>query len=120
MAQDFERAVAFDSTSDIDIGTTARTVVTSNSDDAIVGIRLANILTSQITVDVFIETTAAGGSNLNCYLIKNAPIPAGGALELIDGGSKIILQSGDELKVQSSTDASLNCWVSFVDTISES
>ena len=32
MAQDFERAVASDSTSDINIGTTARTVVTSNSD----------------------------------------------------------------------------------------
>ena len=43
----------------------------------------------------------------------------GGSLELIDGGSKIVLQNGDALKVQSSTDASLNCWVSFVDTISE-
>ena len=48
MAQDFERAVASDSTSDINIGTTARTVVTSDSDDAIVGIRLANVVTSQI------------------------------------------------------------------------
>tara|TARA_R100000655_G_scaffold51263_1_gene88898 strand:- start:60 stop:419 length:360 start_codon:yes stop_codon:yes gene_type:complete len=118
MAQDFERAVAFDSNSDINIGTTARTVVTSDSDDAIVGIRLANVISSQITVDVFVETTAAGGSNLNVYLIKNAPIPVGSSLELIDGGSKIVLQNGDELKVQSDTDASLNCYVSFVDAIS--
>ena len=119
MAQDFERAVAFDSNSDINIGTTARTVVTSKSDDAIVSIRMANIHTAQITVDVYIETTAAGGSDLNCYLIKGAPIPVGSALELIDSGSKIVLQSGDELKVKSDTDASLNCWVSFVDAISE-
>ena len=118
MAQDFERAVASDSTSDIDICTTARTVVTSNSDDAIVGIRLANVISSQIKVDVFVETTAAGGSDLNVYLIKNAPIPVGSSLELIDGGSKIVLQTGDELKVQSDTDASLNCYVSFVDAIS--
>ena len=118
MAQDFERAVAKDANDDIDIGTTARTVVTSNSDDAIVGIRLANVTTSQINVSVFVNTAAAGGSDLDVYLIKNAPIPVGSSLELIDGGSKIVLQTGDELKVQSDTDASLNCYVSFVDAIS--
>ena len=118
MAQDFERAVASDSTSDINIGTTARTVVTSDSDDAIVGIRLANVTTSQIAVDVFVETAAAGGSDLNVYLIKNAPIPSGSSLELIDGGSKIVLQNGDVLKVKSDTADSLNCYVSFVDAIS--
>ena len=118
MAQDFERAVALDSTSDINIGTTARTVVTSNSDDALVGIRLCNIHTSQILVDVYIETAAAGDSDLNCYLVKNAPIPVGGSLELIDSGSKIVLQSGDGLLVKSNVDASLNCWVSYVDAIS--
>jgi len=119
MAQDFERAIAFDANNDINIGASAVTVFTSNSDDAIISIRLANIHTAQITVDVFIETAAAGGSDLNCYLIKGAPIPVGSSLELIDSGSKIVLQNGDALKVQSSTDNSLNCWVSFVDTISE-
>ena len=119
MAQDFERAVAFDSTSDINIGTTARAVVDSNSDDAIVGIRMANVATSQINVSCFVRTAAAGGSDLDVYLIKNAPIPVGSSLELIDGGSKIILQSGDQLFVNSDTDASLNCYVSFVDQISE-
>jgi len=118
MAQDFERAVAKDANDDIDIGTTARTVVTSNSDDAIVGIRLANVITSQIKVDVFVNTNASG-QDMDVYLIKNAPIPAGSSLELIDGGSKIVLQTGDELKVNSDTDASLNCYVSFVDAISE-
>ena len=99
MAQDFERAVA-DSTSDINIGASAVTVFTSNSDDAIVGIRLANVTTSQIKVDVFVETgsRALGGGDLNVYLIKNAPIPTGSSLELIDGGSKIVLQNGDAFK----------------------
>ena len=119
MAQDFERAVAKDSATDINIGASAVTVFTSNSDDAIISIRLANIHTAQITVDVFIETAAAGGTDQNCYLIKGAPIPVGSSLELIDSGSKIVLQNGDALKVQSSTADSLNCWVSFVDTISE-
>ena len=118
MAQDFERAVAKDSTSDINIGTTARAVIDSNSDDAIVGIRMANVATSQINVDCFVRTAAAGGSDLDVYLIKNAPIPVGSSLELIDGGSKIVLQNGDQLYVKSDTADSLNCYVSFVDAIS--
>ena len=118
MAQDFERAVVKDSSSDINIGTTARAVFDCDSDDAIVGIRMANVITSQITVDCFVRTAAAGGSDLDVYLIKNAPIPSGSSLELIDGGSKIVLQNGDQLFVKSNTDASLNCYVSFVDAIS--
>ena len=118
MAQDFERAVAKDSSSDINVGTTARAVFDCDSDDAIVGIRMANVITSQITVDCFVRTAAAGGSDLDVYLIKNAPIPSGSSLELIDGGSKIVLQNGDQLFVKSNTDASLNCYVSFVDAIS--
>ena len=60
MAQDFERAVAKDSSSDINIGTTARAVFDCDSNDAIVGIRMANVITSQITVDCFVRTAAAG------------------------------------------------------------
>ncbi len=117
MAQDFERAVASDSAGDVNIGTTARTIITSNSDDAIIGIRLSNITTATIKADVFI-TSSASGSSADSYIVKNAPIPSGGSLELIDGGAKIVLLSGDVLKAKSDTDASLNVWVSFIDSIS--
>ena len=63
-------------------------------------------------------TESYGSGDIDVYLIKNAPIPSGSSLELIDGGSKIVLQNGDQLFVQSNTDASLNCYVSFVDAIS--
>ena len=118
MAQDFERAVAKDSTSDINIGTTARAVIDSNSDDAIVGIRMANVATSQINVDCFVRTAAAGGSDLDVYLIKNAPIPVGSSLQVLDGGAKIVMQNNDILKVQSSVDNTADVWVSAVDDIS--
>ena len=117
MAQDFERAVAADSSGDVAIGTTARTILTSNSDDALIGIRLSNIVTSTIKADVYITSSASGGS-ADSYIVKNAPIPIGGSLELIDGGAKIVLQSGDVLKAKSDTADSLNVWVSFIDTIS--
>ena len=68
MAQDFERNIARN------IGTTAVTIFTANSDDA--------------------------------------------ALQVLDGGAKFVLQSGDALKVQSDTATSIDAWVSRVDTIS--
>ena len=48
----------------------------------------------------------------------DAPIPAGGALQVMDGGAKIVVQSGDRLYVKSDTAASVDVWVSAVDAIS--
>ena len=111
MAQDFER-YGLNA-----VGTSATTVHTSNSDDAIISIRLANTTTSTINADVFITSSVTGGSQ-NHYIIKNAPIDAGGSLELIDGGSKIVIESGDVVKAQSDTASSLSVWMSVVDAIS--
>ena len=107
MAQDFERYIQRN------VGTSAATIHTSNSDDAVISIRCANTTTSTINVDVFIND----GSN-DYYLIKNAPIVSGGSLELIDGGSKIVMQNNDVLKAKSDTASSLDVWASFVDAIS--
>ena len=107
MAQDFERYIQRN------VGTSAATVHTSNSDDAIISVRCANTTTSTINIDVFIND----GSN-DYYLIKNAPIVSGGSLELIDGGSKIVMQNNDILKAKSDTASSLDVWASFVDAIS--
>ena len=46
MAQDFESNGAR-------VTNSATTIYTSNSDDAVVGLRLANILTAAVTVDVY-------------------------------------------------------------------
>jgi|TARA_R100000353_G_scaffold169706_2_gene132959 hypothetical protein len=108
MAQDFERSIARN------IGTSASTLRTANSDDAVVGINLANVTTSQILVDVYITVSSA-----DYYIVKNAPIPTGSSLQVLDGGAKIVLQSGDALKVVSNTASSCDAWISVVDTISE-
>ena len=117
MAQDFERAIPFNSAGDIAIGTTARTVITSNGDDAVIGIRLTNITNATIKASVYITSTVSG-SSANSFLAYQSPIAAGGSYEAIDGGSKIVLQSGDALVVQSDTAASLHGWVSYIDNIS--
>ena len=48
----------------------------------------------------------------------NAPIPVGGSLQILDGGAKIVMVSGDALKIKSSVASSADVWVSVVDAIS--
>ncbi len=107
MAQDFERSIARN------VGTSAVTIMTSNSDDTVVGLNIANTTSSQVTVDVFVTVSSA-----DYYWLKGAPIPSGSAIQIMDGGAKFVLQSGDALKVQSNTASSLDVWCSVVDAIS--
>ena len=107
MAQDFENVKARN------IGTSASTLITANSDDAIIGIRVANVVTQTIAVDVYISS---GGSDY--YLAKNVSIPQGSSMEFIDGGAKVVLLSGDAVNVKSDTASSADCWLSYIDSIS--
>ena len=77
------------------------------------GISLSNILSTAITVDCYIND----GSN-NIYLVKDAPIPTGSSLQVLDGGAKFVVQALDVLSVKSSDAASVDVWVSAVDAIS--
>tara|TARA_B100000287_G_C20610246_1_gene771727 strand:+ start:93 stop:428 length:336 start_codon:yes stop_codon:yes gene_type:complete len=110
MAQDFERTL----TKDIDASLTDIRAE-ANSDDAVVGLRLVNTSTSTITADVAITNSS---NTVQAYIIKNAPIPSGSSLELIDGGAKIVLQSGDKLRAKSDATDSMDTIVSVVDAIS--
>ena len=82
MAQDFERTL----TKDIDASLT-------DISPAIVmmsRVKASHTSTPTITADVAITNS---GNTVQAYIIKNAPIPSGSSLELIDGGAKIVLQS---------------------------
>ena len=109
MAQNFRRYLQRN------IGTSAVDVLGGAADsyDTVISIRLANTTTSTINADVYITNTAT-----DYYLIKNCPIVSGGSLELIDGGSKIVMASGDQLYVKSDTATSIDCIVATVDDIS--
>ena len=107
MAQDFERHIARAT------GTSGATIYTAGGEDAVVSIRLTNIHSAAIAVDCFVTT---GGNDY--YLIKGVSIPAASSLELIDGGSRFVLQNSDALKVDTDTASSLDTWVSVISDIS--
>ena len=74
----------------------------------VLGLILTNINTSQVTAEVELvsDTTTstnsgAAANNTTSFLVKDAPIPAGGALDVL-GTSKVILQTTDVIKVDCS------------------
>ena len=94
------------------VGTGAVTLVTGADYDAVIGIRLCNIVTSSIEVDVYIVNSG------NKYLAKDVVIPPNSAIELIQGGAKIVLKSGDVLKAESNTASSCDIVTSYISQIS--
>ena len=76
--------------------------------------RFANLHSGSLTIDAKITR-----STVDYHLIKDAPIPAGGSLELIDGGSKVVIMSGDVLKARASLTGSVDAAISYIDSISE-
>ena len=94
------------------VGTSEVTLITGSDFDAVIGIRLCNILTSTIEVDVYIVNSG------NKYLAKDVVIPPNSAIELIQGGAKIVLKNGDVLKAESNTASSVDIVTSFINQIS--
>jgi len=107
MAQNFRRYTVSS------VGTTNTTVYTSTSYATIIGISVANIVTSAVNANVYIYN---GTTTIS--LVKLAPVPQGASLQVLDGAAKFVMSSGDALLVSSDTNSSLDVWVSSVDQIS--
>ena len=107
MAQDFENDLQRN------VGTSAVTLITSNSDDAAIGVHICNVHSAAVTFKLFIER-----SSQNYHLQFNTPIPVGSSFNSCASGVKINLKSGDVLKIISDTASSLDVVASFIDEIS--
>ena len=107
MAQDFTRYSA-------EATNSATTIFTADSNDAVIGVRIANILTSAITISVWVSVSGS----TDRYIAKDISVPPSSAIELVTGGAKFVMQNTDVLKVQSDTATSADVYVSAVDSIS--
>jgi len=96
--------MAFNRFTSAGIGTTETTVLTATGTKAIIGLLVANTHTADITVSVKLGTI---------YIVKNATIPVGSSLELIEG--KVVMVNTDTIKVTSNTASSVDCIVSTLE-----
>jgi hypothetical protein len=92
------------------VGTSASTLTTvaSATTATITSLVVANTTTSPITVSVYVTRSAA-----DYYIVRNATVPVGGSLEVMQG-NRIVLIASDALKVVSSAATSADVIVSVL------
>ena len=76
----------------------------------VIGLTLSNLVTQSIACTVLIENS--DGDNVT--FLKNVPLPQGSAIEVM-AGNKIVLETGDILKVQSNVANSLDTTLSIME-----
>jgi hypothetical protein len=95
------------------VGITANAVynpTTANIQSTVIGMTLSNIITSTISVSVFLYDGSA-----NTYLIKNAVVPVGGTLVPIGGDQKLVLEQNNSIYVTSNTASSVDVIISALE-----
>ena len=108
MANDFKRKLSRN------VGTSAVTVGSyteaANTQGTIIGLTCSNNTASAITVDVALHD----GSN-DHFMVKTATVPSGGSLVVVGGDQKVVLETGDSVKVTSSAASSCDAIMSILE-----
>lgn len=84
--------------------------VGASTEVTVIGLVVSNTTASQVLVDA----TVNDGAN-DTYLIKEAPVPSGGSIVIIGGDQKVVLETGDSLKVKSDTASSVDVVMSILE-----
>ena len=105
-------ANSFKNSAVANIGTTASTVYTTPSatTSTVIGLTVANTSNSPVSVSIYLTISAT-----DYYLLKNAVIPVGGAIVPIGGEQKVVLQTGNLVKVVSSAATSVDAILSVLE-----
>lgn len=107
MANVFKNALARD------IGTSAVTLYSAPASKNSICIELdvCNTTNSAVSCSAFITK---GGADY--YIVKNAPVPVGGTLQII-AGQKIVLSDQDAIKIISTATTSLDAVASILEDV---
>ena len=108
-------ANTFKNAQSIGVGTSEVSVYTvpSSTTTTIVGLSCANTTTTspiKVGIRVFDSSTST-----HAYVVKNAEIFEGGALVAVGGDQKLVLETGDIIKVVSDTGNSIDVIVSYME-----
>ena len=92
--------------------------VPGSTPTVVIGLVLANIHSSAVTAEVELVSTTSGGgrgaTNGTSFLVKDVNIPNGSSLEILSGG-KVILETGDLLRIDCSVADKLSGTLSIME-----
>lgn len=107
-------ANTFDRKTQRAVGTTRQQiesyVVAASTQTTVIGLSVANITASSITVTV----EHYDGVNYT-HIVKDAPVPVGGSLVVVGGDQKLVLSTGDSMYVTSSAASSADVMMSILE-----
>ncbi len=75
-----------------------------------IGLTIANVSNSAITVSAMHNDGVD-----DTYIVKGATLPSGGSLIAIGGDQKLVLQTGDSVKISSSANTSVDAILSVLE-----
>ena len=78
----------------------------------VIGITMANTSGSGVNVGVAVSRTSDTKDDIS--LLKNAPIPSGSSLEFMSG-NKIVLETNDQINVDSDTNNSVDAALTIME-----
>ena len=96
------------------IGTSATAIgsytVGASTQTTVIGLTCSNNTATAITVDVSLND----GSN-DHFMVKTATVPSGGSIVIVGGDQKVVLETGDSVKVTSSAASSCDAIMSILE-----
>jgi len=84
--------------------------VSSGNTATLIGLSLANTVSTAITVSAKLNKT--GGTS--AFLVKDATVLPGGALVVVGGDQKLVLEAGDTVTAYASAGTSADAVVSYL------
>ena len=107
--------MAFKSNVVANIGTsgspsTVTPTVSAGTTATLIGLSLANTVSTNITVSA--KLNKSGGSS--AFLVKDAVVLPGGALAIVGGDQKVVLEAGDTITAYASASNSADAITSFL------
>lgn len=90
--------------------TTVTPTVTSGTTATLIGLSFANTTASALTVSAkLLKADASTG-----FLVKDATVLPGGALVVVGGDQKLVLEAGDSVTAYASTGTAVDAIVSYL------
>ena len=105
--------MAFKSKAVQNVGTTLTQVtatVLTDTAQTLIGFSVANVASVNITISA--KLTKADASY--AFLVKDATVLPGGAIVIVGGDQKVVLEAGDSISVSSNTASSADCLLSYL------
>ena len=112
MANTFKMVQKKDVTNAVITDATAIVHTGANS-TVVIGMTCSNKITSGILIDVAYEDVS--NSNQLTYIVKDAPVPVGGAQVPVGGDQKVVIESGDKLRVRASQATACDVQLSYLE-----